>query len=50
MTDGRNVFNGKSWFCKNATAETHWNYFPIPKLAMDANISLQQNQGYASNQ
>lgn len=50
MTNGRNVFNGKSWFCKNATTETHWDYFPIPKLAMDANISLQQNQGYASNQ
>jgi starch-binding outer membrane protein, SusD/RagB family len=46
MNDGRNVFNGKSWFCKNATTETHWNYFPIPKSAMDANISLQQNLGY----
>ncbi len=46
MTDGRNVFNGKSWFCKNATTETHWDYFPIPKSAMDANISLRQNQGY----
>jgi len=28
MTDGRNVFNGKSWFCKDATDETHWDYFP----------------------
>ncbi|NLO72241.1 MAG: RagB/SusD family nutrient uptake outer membrane protein [Porphyromonadaceae bacterium] len=46
MTDGRNVFNGKSWFCKDATNETHWNYFPIPKAAMDANISLVQNEGY----
>lgn len=46
MTDGRNVFNGKSWFCKDATTETHWNYFPIPKSAIDANISLVQNEGY----
>jgi hypothetical protein len=46
MTNGRNVFNGKSWFCKDATTETHWDYFPIPKSAMDANISLVQNEGY----
>lgn len=46
MTDGRNVFNGKSWFCKDATDETHWDYFPIPKAALDANISLTQNEGY----
>lgn len=46
MADGRNVFNGKSWFCKDATTETHWNYFPIPKSAIDANISLIQNEGY----
>ena len=48
MADGRNVFNGKSWFCKDATAQTYWNYFPIPKSAMDANISLKQNTGYES--
>ncbi|MDD4991736.1 MAG: RagB/SusD family nutrient uptake outer membrane protein [Paludibacter sp.] len=47
MNDGRNVFNGKSWFCKNATTETFWNYFPIPKSAIDANISLKQNTGYS---
>ncbi len=47
MSDGRNVFNGKSWFCKDATTETHWNVFPIPKDAMDANISLIQNEGYS---
>lgn len=46
MKDGRNVFNGKSWFCKDATTETHWDYFPIPKQALDANISLKQNKGY----
>lgn len=46
MTDGRNVFNGKSWFCKDATTETHWDYFPIPYSAMKANISFKQNEGY----
>ena len=46
MQDGRNVFNGKSWFCKDATTETHWDYFPIPKTALDANINLVQNEGY----
>ena len=48
MTDGRNVFNGKSWFCKDATTETHWDYFPIPKDFMDSNISLIQNEGYSN--
>ncbi len=47
MADGRNVFNGKSWFCKDATTQKHWDYFPIPKSAMDANISLKQNEGYS---
>ncbi len=48
MSDGRNVFNGKSWFCKDATNETHWDYFPIPKSFMDSNISLVQNEGYGN--
>jgi hypothetical protein len=47
MTDGRNVFNGKSWFCKDATTETHWDYFPIPYSAMSANISFKQNDPYS---
>jgi len=47
LTDGRDVFNGKSWFCKDATTETQWDYFPIPYSAMAANISLQQNKGYS---
>jgi len=48
MSDGRNVFNGKSWFCKDATTQTYWDYFPIPKSAIDANISLVQNKGYSN--
>lgn len=50
MTDGRNVFNGKSWFCKDATTETTWNIFPIPKLALDANVKMKQNPGYSGAQ
>ena len=46
MTDGRNVFNGKSWFCKRATTETYWDYFPIPQPAREANIKLFQTEGY----
>ncbi|MCK9206297.1 MAG: RagB/SusD family nutrient uptake outer membrane protein [Salinivirgaceae bacterium] len=46
MTDGRNVFNGKSWFCKDATTETKYNYFPIPKMALDANMNLKQHEAY----
>lgn len=49
MEDGRNVFNGKSWFCKDATTETHWDVYPIPQGALDANISLVQNEGYQTN-
>ncbi len=49
MADGRNVFNGKSWFCKDATTETHWDYYPIPKSALDANIDLVQNDGYTGS-
>lgn len=37
-----NVFNAKSWFCKEGTSETKWNFFPIPKAAMDSNIKLKQ--------
>lgn len=48
LTSGNNVFNGKSWFCKDATTDKHWDYFPIPKSALDANVSLKQNNGYAS--
>ncbi|MCD7933666.1 MAG: RagB/SusD family nutrient uptake outer membrane protein [Tannerellaceae bacterium] len=46
MTDGRNIFNGKSWFCKDATTDTHWNIFPIPEQAMRTNLNMKQNPGY----
>ncbi|MFC0875495.1 RagB/SusD family nutrient uptake outer membrane protein [Saccharicrinis sp. FJH2] len=44
-----NVYNGKSWFCKNALADPsdiHNNIYPIPKDFMDGNINLVQNPGY----
>ena len=46
LKDGRNVYNGKSYFCKTATTETHWDVFPIPEAVLRANISLKQNPGY----
>lgn len=42
MSDGRSVWNGKSWFCKEATTETKWRFFPIPDYAMTSNIKLKQ--------
>jgi len=44
-----NVYNGKSWFCKDAKADAsdiHCNIFPIPKDFLDGNIKLKQNPGY----
>lgn len=45
--DGRSVWNGKSWFCKDATNETTYDVFSIPESAMKANSKLKQNPGYA---
>lgn len=45
----QNVYNGKSWFCKNAKtdpADIHCNIFPIPKDFMNGNPKLVQNPGY----
>lgn len=46
MTDGRNVWNGKSWFCKDATNTTTYNVYNIPDAARKANVRLKQNPGY----
>ena len=46
MTDGRSVWNGKSWFCKDATTSTTYTIFSIPDEVMKSNISLKQNPGY----
>lgn len=50
MTNGCNVWNGKSWFCKDGMtdpADRHYDIFPIPKPALDGNPKLVQNPGYA---
>jgi hypothetical protein len=35
-----------AWEFKAAASDDHWNLFPIPKRAIDANNKLQQNPGY----
>ena len=48
----QNVYNGKSWFCKDAVADKndrHMDIFPISKSALDGNPKLKQNPGYDGN-
>ena len=49
MTDGRNVWNGKSWFCKDATTSTTYDWYCIPETAMKTNSKLVQNDGYTTS-
>lgn len=46
MKDGRSVWNGKSWFCKDATTSTTYDVYAIPSSAMKTNSKLVQNPGY----
>ena len=48
MTDGRNVYSGKSWFCKDAH---NFNYdaFPIPYSALYSNNKLKQHAAYTGS-
>ena len=49
MTNGCNVFNGKSWFGKSAitnASDRHLDIFPILQDFLDANLKLKQNPGY----
>ncbi|WP_437922078.1 RagB/SusD family nutrient uptake outer membrane protein [Sphingobacterium sp. LRF_L2] len=48
LSNGNNVYLGKSWFCKDAEGNnaSHKNIFPIPKNFMDSNVSFVQNPGY----
>ncbi|MGS2761491.1 RagB/SusD family nutrient uptake outer membrane protein [Sinomicrobium sp. M5D2P9] len=45
-----NVYNGKSWFCKDAETDpqtaVNKNVFPIFQDFLNSNPNLQQNQGY----
>lgn len=45
-TADSNVWNGKSYFCKDATDDSFRDFFPIPEDAMKSNIKLKQNPGY----
>lgn len=49
MTNGCNVFNGKSWFSKDALTNAndhHYDIFPILKDNLQSNTNLKQNPGY----
>ncbi len=47
LTGGGNVYNRKSYFCKDGTAsEDYRDFFPIPEDAIKSNIKLVQNPGY----
>lgn len=49
MTNGCNVFNGKSWFGKAAFTnpnDHHFDIFPILKDNLQSNLKLVQNPGY----
>lgn len=51
MSNGCNVFNGKSWFGKSAftnPTDHHFDIFPILKDNLQANPKLHQNDGYTS--
>lgn len=51
MTNGCNVFNGKSWFGKRANtnaSDHHLDIFPILKDNLNANTNLVQNPGYTN--
>lgn len=49
LDNGSNVFNGKSWFCKDAEADPtdmHKNVYPIHQDFLNGNLNLVQNPGY----
>ena len=50
LTSGHNVWNGKSWFCKDAnTTNTTYDWYCIPESAMKTNSKLVQNPGYTTS-
>jgi hypothetical protein len=49
MTNGQNVYNGKSWFCKKADTDItdhHLDIYPIYLDFLNGNKNLKQNTGY----
>ena len=50
LSDGRNVYNGKTWFCrknKMAVGDWHNNVFPIYTEFVQSNIKIKQNYGFS---
>lgn len=48
LTGGGNVYNRKSYFCKDGNEEDFRDFFPIPEDAIKSNIKLVQNPGYSN--
>jgi hypothetical protein len=49
LSDGRNVYNGKTWFCrknKMAVGDWHNNVFPIYYEFVQSNVNIKQNYGF----
>ena len=52
-SDGRNVYNGKTWFCHKNKADVgdwHNNVFPIYTEFLTSNVKLVQNYGFSDAQ
>ncbi len=50
LSDGRNVYNGKTWFCrknKMANGDWHNDVFPIHTDFVQANVKIKQNYGFS---
>lgn len=51
-SDGRNVYNGKTWFCHKNKADVgdwHNNVFPIYTEFLTSNVKLVQNYGFSDS-
>ena len=52
LSDGRNVYNGKTWFCrknKMAVGDWHNDVFPIHTDFVQSNVKLVQNYGFSDS-
>lgn len=50
LTNGKSVFTGKSYFCKEAATDNHAEIYSIPEAIMQTNKNLKQNPGYDASQ
>lgn len=52
-TKGFNVWNGKSWFCKDAMTDPtdrHYDVYPLYRDVLSGNMKLKQNPGYTGSE